>query len=150
MVSAVENYNVRGRGLRIGTKLRNRREGDRSEQRVREIGKVRPRRNTFEERAAALKARLHGDDETVIGIGDEPTYNLKKAAARIGVSYSTARRLLNADPEVQRYSGTTGQQAFFPGMALKRHQRVRLTWIIPESSIQRVILKMRGQRLDAA
>ena len=111
---------------------------------------MRARKNTFGERAAALKARLDGDIETVAGIDEAPTYDLKEAAAKMGVSYSTARRLLNADPNVQRYSGTTGQQAFFPGMALKRHQRVRLTWIIPESSIQRVILKMRGQRLDAA
>lgn len=111
---------------------------------------MRRRKTTFEERAAALKARLNGDLEMVAPIDKEPTYNLKQAAAKMGVSYSTARRLLNAEPDVQRYSGTTGQQAFFPGMALKRHQRVRLTWIIPESSIQRVILKMRGQRLDAA
>jgi hypothetical protein len=111
---------------------------------------MRRRKNKFEERAAALKARLNGDIETVAGIDEEPTYDLKQAAAKIGVSYSTARRLLNADPNVQRYSGTTGQQAFFPGMALKRHQRVRLTWIIPESSIQRVILKMRGRQLGAA
>ncbi len=111
---------------------------------------MRPGKNTLEERAAALKARLNGDIETVAGIDEEPTYDLKQAAAKMGVSYSTARRLLNGDPNVQRYSGTTGQQAFFPGMALKRHQRVRLTWIIPESSIQRVLLKMRGQRLDAA
>lgn len=97
-----------------------------------------------------MKARLNGDLEMVAGTDEEPTYDLKQAAAKMGVSYSTARRLLNADPNVQRYSGTTGQQAFFPGMVLKRHQRVRLTWIIPDSSIQRVILKMRGQRLDAA
>ena len=112
---------------------------------------MRPRKNTFEERAAALKARLNGDLKTVVfGSNEEPTYDLKQAAAKIGVSYSTARRLLNADPDVQRYSCTMGQEAFFPGMALKRHQRVRLTWIIPESSVQRVTLKMRGQRLDAA
>lgn len=110
---------------------------------------MRPRKKTFEQRAAELKARLHGDLETGAGT-DEATYDLTQAAAKMGVSYSTARRLLNADPHVQRYSGTTGQKAFFPGMALKRHQRVRLTWIIPESSIQRVILKMRGQQLDAA
>jgi hypothetical protein len=109
---------------------------------------MRPRKTTFEERATALKARLNSDPETTART--EATYDLKQAAAKIGVSYSTARRLLNTDPNVQRYSGTTGQQPFFPGMALKRHQRVRLTWIIPESSIQRVILKMRGQRLDAA
>ena len=96
-----------------------------------------------------MKARRNGDFEVVAGT-DEATYDLKQAAAKMGVSYSTARRLLDADPDVQRYSGTTGQQAFFPGMALKRHQRVRLTWIIPESSIQRVILKMRGQQLGAA
>ena len=111
---------------------------------------MRRRKNTFEERAAALKARLNSGLAEVVGIEEELTCDLKQAAAKIGVSYSTARRLLNADPNVRRYSGTTGQQAFFPGMALKRHQRVRLTWIIPESSIQRVILKMRGQRLDAA
>lgn len=111
---------------------------------------MRPRTTTFEERAAALKARLTCAVETVVECDGKRTYDLKQAAAKIGVSYSTARRLLNSDPDVQRYSGTTGQQAFFPGMALKRHQRVRLTWIIPESSIQRMILKMRGQQLDAA
>jgi len=111
---------------------------------------VRARKNTFEERAALLRKRLTGNVETPVETDHEATYDLTQAAAKIGVSYSTARRLLNDDPNVRRYSGTTGQQAFFPGMALKRHQRVRLTWIIPESSIQRVILKMRGQRSDVA
>jgi hypothetical protein len=92
---------------------------------------MRPRK-TFQERAAALKARRNGDFEMVARTDEEPTYDLKHAAAKMGVSYSTARRLLTADPDVQRYRATTGQQAFFPGMALKRHQRVRLTWIIPE------------------
>jgi hypothetical protein len=111
---------------------------------------MRPRKNTFEERTAALKARLTSDLEPVVGSDEEPTYDLKQAAAKMGVSYSTARRLLNTDPNVRRYSGTTGHQAFFPGMALKRHQRVRLTWIIPESSIQRVKLMMRGHSPIAA
>jgi hypothetical protein len=111
---------------------------------------VKPRKDTFEERAAALKARLTHDLAIVVGTEDHRTYDLAKAAAKIGISYSTARRLLKADPDVRRYSGTTGEQPFFPGMELKRHQRVRLTWVIPESSIQRVILKMRGQQLAAA
>lgn len=104
---------------------------------------MKPRKNTLDERATELKSRLINSGLETVGLGTEATYTLNRAALKIGVSYSTARRLLRDDPDVQRYSCTTGQEVVFPGMKLRKHQRVRMTWIIPESSIQRAKLKMR-------
>jgi hypothetical protein len=81
--------------------------------------------------------------------GEPRTYNLRQAARRLGVSYSTARRLLDGDPDVRRYSAATGEPVF-PGTPLKRFQRVRMTWVIPESSIERLILQMQGQSSNVA
>ena len=106
----------------------------------------------FERRCAELKARLRSHDCEGIGLPAQlksRTYNLRQTALRLGVSYSTARRLLDADPEVRRYSTATGQPVF-PGTPLKRFQRVRMTWVIPESSIERLIRQMQGQRSTAA
>jgi hypothetical protein len=73
----------------------------------------------------------------------ESTYNLSHAAVKLGVSYSSARRLLQNEPGVRRYStGTEGP--VYPGSKLKRYQRVRLTWVIPESAIQSVVSRMMG------
>ena len=108
----------------------------------------------FERRCAELKQRLRSNDGGVIRFPApvEPrTYNLRQAAQRLGVSYSTARRLLDTDPDVRRYSTATGEPVFpGPGTPLKRFQRVRLTWVIPESSIERLILQMQGQWSNAA
>ena len=71
----------------------------------------------------------------------EPTIKVSEAAARLGVSNSTARRLLK--PDARRYRiGLDGPM--FPGDKLKRGQRVRMAWIITESAIQRVISRMEG------
>ena len=106
----------------------------------------------LERRCAELKQRLRSNECTIIRLSApvEPrTYNLRQAALRLGVSYSTARRLLDADPHVRRYSTATGEPVF-PGTPLKRFQRVRLTWVIPESSIERLIQQMQGQWSNAA
>lgn len=59
------------------------------------------------------------------------------------MSYSSARRLLHNEPGVRRYStGTDGP--VYPGSKLKRFQRVRLTWVIPECAIQNVVSRMMG------
>jgi hypothetical protein len=106
----------------------------------------------FERRCAELKQRL-GSNDCAVGRLPAPveprTYNLHQAAQRLGVSYSTARRLLDADPNVRRYSTATGEPVF-PGTPLKRFQRVRMTWVIPESSIERLIQQMQGPRSTAA
>jgi hypothetical protein len=73
---------------------------------------------------------------------EEKKYKLSQAAKRLGVSYATAGRLLIGEPGVKRYSGTMGNEAVFPTTKLKRHQRVRMTWIIPETAIQSVLRNM--------
>ena len=99
------------------------------------------RPEVFERRCAEMKGRqLAMPDCEVARLPpqSEPSpYNLRQAARRLGVCYSTARRLLASDPDVRRYSTATGEPVF-PGTPLKRFQCVRLTWVIPESSIQRL------------
>ena len=87
----------------------------------------------LERRCAELKDRLRKQNCAVIRLpaqGEPQTFHLRQAARRLGVSYSTARRLLDGDPGVRRYSAATGEPVF-PGTALKRFQRVRMTWVIP-------------------
>jgi hypothetical protein len=77
----------------------------------------------------------------------EKRLNLAGAARELGVSYSTARRLLRHESGVMRYSTTTaGTQAIFPDTLLKRNQKVRMTYVIPESVIVRLRCRMRGQQ----
>lgn len=71
----------------------------------------------------------------------EPVVTVAEAAVRLGVSNSTARRLLKNDARRYR-TGLEGPM--YPGDRLKRGQRVRMSWVIPESAVQRVILRMRG------
>lgn len=52
---------------------------------------MKPRKTTFEERAAALKARLNCDPETIAGIEEKPL-TVKKAAERWGQSPRATRR----------------------------------------------------------
>ena len=111
------------------------------------------KQETFERRCSEMKERQEiKRDSDVFLLAPQSasrTYNLRQAAKRLGVSYSTARRLLATDPYVRRYSTTTGEPAF-PGTPLKRFQCVRLTWVIPESAIERLILKMQGRQPAAA
>jgi hypothetical protein len=106
----------------------------------------------LERKCAELKQRLTEQNCAVSRLpapGEPRTYNLRQAARYVGVSYSTARRLLYRDLEVRRYSAATGEPVF-PGTPLKRFQRVRMSWVIPESSIERLIQQMQGQRSTAA
>jgi hypothetical protein len=111
------------------------------------------KQEVFERRCSELKERQAiKQDCDVVRLPPQSasrTYSLRQAAQRLGVSYSTARRLLATDPDVRRYSTATGEPVF-PGTPLKRFQCVRLTWVIPESAIQRLILKMQGQQPAAA
>ena len=70
-------------------------------------------------------------------------WSLKDAAKELGVSYWTARRIFN-DENVQRYS-TAGGVPVYPSTPLKRLQRVRMTYIITDSDIDRVKKKMQGE-----
>ena len=70
-------------------------------------------------------------------------WSLKDAATKLGVSYWRARRIFN-DENVQRYS-TAGGVTVYPSTLLKRFQRVRMTYIITDSDIDRVKKKMRGE-----
>ena len=69
-------------------------------------------------------------------------WSLKNAATELGVSYWTARRIFNNE-NVQRYS-TAGGDPVYPSTPLKRFQRVRMTYIITDSDIDRVKKKMQG------
>jgi hypothetical protein len=75
----------------------------------------------------------------------ERNLSLAQAAAELGVSYSTARRMLAHEEGVRRYSTTTaGDAVVYPRQKLKRYQRVRLSFVIPESVIERVKRRMAG------
>jgi len=94
---------------------------------------MRPRKNTFEERAAALKARLNGDIETVAGIDEEPL-TVSQAAKRWGQSPRATRRYfmevigvrIKPSPE-RRVKG--------------RKKRTYVTLLIPPSVLEREIRK---------
>jgi hypothetical protein len=115
---------------------------------------TRPKKIKLDQKCAKLKAKVLG---LPLPIGQEmrkedqkpKTYTLKEAAKELGRSYSTTRRLLIEDVDVERCSATNGK-GFFPSMSLKRFQRVRMTWVIPQSSIDRVRRRMRGQQSDVA
>jgi hypothetical protein len=71
--------------------------------------------------------------------------NIAYVSKALGVSYSTARRLLIAE-NVGRYSGTTGEgPPVYPGTPVKRFQRVRMTYLITDADIDRIKQKMRGE-----
>jgi AraC-like DNA-binding protein len=112
---------------------------------------MRPRKNTREERFNLMRerqARPHIpvlEERPATAVTNEPTFNLAQVARQLGVSYSTARRLVQYEPGVRRYSTTTaGTSPVFPGTALRRCQRVRMSFVIPESVVVRLRQKMCG------
>jgi hypothetical protein len=91
------------------------------------------------------RASVVGSAKTPIEAA-ERNLSLSEAAAAIGVSYSTARRMLAHEEGVRRFSTTTaGDAVVYPGQRLKRYQRVRLTFVIPESVVERVKRRMAGE-----
>jgi hypothetical protein len=70
--------------------------------------------------------------------------SLKEAAAELGVSYWTARRILIAE-NVGRYS-TAGEHPVYPSTMLNKFQRVRMTYVVTDDDIERVKRKMRGEK----
>ena len=94
---------------------------------------MRPRKNTLEERAAALKARLNGDIETVAGVYEKPL-TVNEAAERWGQSPRATRRYfmevigvrIKLSPE-RRVNG--------------RKKRKYVTLLIPPSVLEREIRK---------
>jgi hypothetical protein len=70
--------------------------------------------------------------------------SLKEAAAELGVSYWTARRILISE-NVGRYS-TAGEHPVYPSTTLNRFQRVRMTYVVDDEDIERVKRKMRGEK----
>jgi hypothetical protein len=103
-------------------------------------------KSELERRATEMKNRLTGGARTIeAGPRGERKLSLAEAARELGVSYSTARRLLAHEPDVMRYSTTTaGTATVFPNTPLKRHQRVRMSYVVPESVIVRVQHQMCG------
>lgn len=95
----------------------------------------------FQRRAAELRERMSASEP-------ERTFNLAETAQELGVSYSTARRLCN-QANVRRYSTTNGA-VIFPGSPLKRFQRVRYTYVVTQSDIERIKNQMRGLPLPIA
>jgi phosphoserine phosphatase len=83
--------------------------------------------------------------QTSISVADMLTstcskkFTLREAAAELGVSYWTARRLFRN--ECGRYSGTTGT-IVYSETPLTRFQRVRMTYVITGADIERVRRKM--------
>jgi hypothetical protein len=67
---------------------------------------------------------------------------LQYAAQKLGVSYWTARRMFIAE-SVERYS-MAGEGTVYPTTPLKRHRRVRMTYLITDADIERLRRKMRG------
>jgi len=94
---------------------------------------MRPRKNTLEERAAALKARFTSDLETVAGIDEKPL-TVAQAAERWGQSPRATRRYfmevigvrIKPSPE-RREKG--------------RKKRKYVTLLIPPSVLEREIRK---------
>lgn len=94
---------------------------------------MRPRKNTLEERAAALKARLTSDLEAVAGIDEKPL-TVAQAAERWGQSSRATRRYfmevigvrIKPSPE-RRERG--------------RKKRKYVTLLIPPSVLEREIRK---------
>ncbi len=92
---------------------------------------MRPRKNTFEERAAALKARLNSGLAEIVGIEEEPL-TVAQAAKRWGQSPRATRRYfmdvvgvrIMPSPE-RRVNG--------------RKKRKYLTLLIPPSVLEREI-----------
>lgn len=78
------------------------------------------------------------------GTKDRGRWSLKEAANELGVSYWTARRIFIAE-NVGRYSTGIGTSPVYPSTPLKRFQRVRMTYVITDSDIERVQKKMRGE-----
>jgi hypothetical protein len=103
----------------------------------------------LERRCLEMRRKMAGEPKqqnpsVIDGAGkSEITFNLAEAAVKLGVSYSSARRLLQNEPGVRRYSTGT-QGPVYPGSKLKRFQRVRLTWVIPESAIHNIVSRMNG------
>jgi len=94
---------------------------------------MKPRKNTFEERAAALKARLNSDPETVAGIDEKPL-TVNQAAERWGQSPRATRRYfmevvgVRVKPSPER-------------RAKGRKKRKYVTLLIPPSVLEREIRK---------
>jgi len=100
------------------------------------------RSDLFEFRAAEMRGRMATSEQAAQQEAKRETYTLKEAAIELGVSYSTACRLCKL--HVRRYStGLTGD-VVYPGMTLKRSQRVRFTYVIEEADIQKIKNLMRG------
>jgi hypothetical protein len=94
---------------------------------------MRPRKTTFEERAAALKGRLNSDQETIAGIEEKPL-TVKQAAERWGQSPRATRRYfmgiigVRIKPSPERHQGG-------------RKKRRYVTLLIPPSVLEREIRK---------
>jgi hypothetical protein len=107
------------------------------------------KKEEFERRCEEMRRRSMPDSPPQLPKDPAPAHfhsgtrwSLKDAAAELGVSYWTARRIFNNE-NVQRYS-TAGGIPVYPSTPLKRFQRVRMTYIITDSDIDRVKRKMHG------
>lgn len=103
-------------------------------------------KDVFDRRAAEMKCRMLKVEPPVTSVpAGERTCSLSVAAVELGVSYKTALRLLANEDGVRRYSTTSSKDAVvYPGTRLKRNQRVRMTYVIPESVVDRVKHMMEG------
>ena len=99
----------------------------------------------FERRAADMRRRYSGETKVAAIENDqEPNHTMAEAACMLGVSRSTALRIFKNEPGVLRYSTTNGNEIVYPGKPLKRYQRVRMSYVIPESVLMRVKNRLGG------
>jgi hypothetical protein len=94
---------------------------------------VRPRKNTFEERTAALKARLNTGLETVVGIDEEPL-TVNQAAKRWGQSPRATRRYFM---EIVGVRNKPSPERRVNGRKVRKY----VTLLIPPSVLEREIRK---------
>jgi hypothetical protein len=101
------------------------------------------RQDEMKQRMSMGQAQTLRQELAPIKADEEPSYDLNGAAVRLGLPYKMTWRLMRNRKDIHRFSGTDGTP-YYPGMPLKRFQRVRLTYRIPESTIQRVLRSMAG------
>jgi len=97
---------------------------------------MRPRKTTFEERAAALKARLTSGLARVVGIEEEPL-TVAQAAKRWGQSPKATRRFFR---DVSGVRIINHPYRYDPKR--KRYVQKYETVLIPPSVLEREILKV--------
>jgi hypothetical protein len=89
-----------------------------------------------------------GDLEPSARSTSHTRWTIESVADFLGVGYHTARRLLIAEG-VSRYSTTPTGGVIYPGTALKRFQRTRMSYVISDEIVHAIRRNMQGVRGSA-